>query len=278
MMNLIDLIKDEDNKYISIGDFIRLVANHTGNTNDEVITYIGRYCGLCNYDTPIYDKPSYSSYFTESYLGDFIINSNNKEEDYPLRTMAELEKDDDFSKLYFLKDDIFNAEHIKVLNLKPNYEKRQATVNHVTEKLALKQGNKKTDKERIAELEQEIEDAKNTGSFSMGTPTVAYSESETNEQLINELEAANDQIARLKSQLEQSTTDRRSYTTPAMNIMDKVITEFWLDYNPNQSAPKQEIIVRWITGNFDGVSKALALNIDKVCRHSEARSGGKYKR
>ena len=99
MMNLIDLIKDEDNKYISIGDFIRLVANHTGNTNDEVISYIGRYCGLCNYDTPIYDKPSYSSYFTQSYLGDFLI-SNNKEEDYPLRTMAELEKDDDFSKLY----------------------------------------------------------------------------------------------------------------------------------------------------------------------------------
>ena len=165
-----------------------------------------------------------------------------------------------------------------MLNLKPDYEKRQATVNHVTEKLAIKQENIKTDKERIAELEQEIEDAKNTGSFSMGTPTVAHGEPKTNEQLINELAAANNQIAKLKSQLKQSTTYKRSYTTPAMNIMDKVITEFWLDYNHNQSAPKQEIIVRWITGNFDGVSKALALNIDKVCRHSEARSGGKYKR
>ncbi len=132
--------------------------------------------------------------------------------------------------------------------------------------------------QRLQERVDELEAEKSNDSLSMGTPTVAYSESETNEQLINELEAANDQIARLKSQLEQSTTDRRSYTTPAMNIMDKVITEFWLDYNPNQSAPKQEIIVRWITGNFDGVSKALALNIDKVCRHSEARSGGKYKR
>lgn len=133
-------------------------------------------------------------------------------------------------------------------------------------------------KAKNAKLVADIKESKTTGNFSMGTPTVAYSESETNEQLINKLEAANDQIARLKSQLEQSTTDRRYYKTPAMNIMDKVITEFWIDYNPNQSAPKQEVIVRWITGNFDGVSKALALNIDKVCRHSEARSGGKYKR
>ncbi|MGB2082002.1 MAG: hypothetical protein ACPHVJ_03545 [Psychrobacter sp.] len=132
--------------------------------------------------------------------------------------------------------------------------------------------------QRLQERVDELEAEKSNGSFATGTPTVSHGEPRTNEQLINELEAANDQITRLKSQLEQSTTDRRSYTTPAMNIMDKVITEFWLDYNPNQSAPKQEIIVRWITGNFDGVSKALALNIDKVCRHSEARSGGKYKR
>lgn len=133
-------------------------------------------------------------------------------------------------------------------------------------------------KAQNAKLVADIKESKTNGSFAMGTPTVSHGEPRTNEQLINELKAANDQIARLKSQLEQPTTDRRSYTTPAINIMDKVITEFWLDYNPNQSAPKQEVIVRWITGNFDGVSKALALNIDKVCRHSEARSGGKYKR
>ena len=123
-----------------------------------------------------------------------------------------------------------------------------------------------------------LEQSQSTGSFSMGTPMVEHGEPKTNEQLINELAAANDQIAKLKSQLEQPTIDKHSYTTPAINIMDKVITEFWLDYNPNQSAPKQEIIVRWITGNFDGVSKALALNIDKVCRHSDAKKGGQYKR
>lgn len=105
----------------------------------------------------------------------------------------------------------------------------------------------------------------------------------------NKLKEAQAKIADLKNQLSQAKAeladkpdtignDKSLYVTPAIEIMNKVITEFWINYDPNQSAPKQEIIVRWITGNFDGVSKALALNIDKVCRHSEARSGGKYKR
>ena len=69
-----------------------------------------------------------------------------------------------------------------------------------------------------------------------------------------------------------------SYTTPAIEIMNEVIKEFWIGYDPNQPAPKQSTITQWITDNFDGVSDALALNIDKVCRHTSARSGGKYKR
>ncbi|WP_201604712.1 hypothetical protein [Psychrobacter immobilis] len=103
------------------------------------------------------------------------------------------------------------------------------------------------------------------------------------------IEQLREQVADLKNQLSQAKAeladkpdtignDKSLYVTPAIEIMNKVITEFWINYDPNQSAPKQEIIVRWITGNFDGVSKALALNIDKVYRHSEARSGGKYKR
>ncbi|WP_289000128.1 hypothetical protein [uncultured Psychrobacter sp.] len=134
------------------------------------------------------------------------------------------------------------------------------------------------EKNKVAQLIAEREQVQSTGSFSMGNPTVAYGEPKTNEQLINELAAANDQIAKLKSQLEQSTTDKRSYTTPAIDIMDKVITEFWIDYDPSQPAPKQSTITAWITKRFDDISYALALNIDKVCRHSKARSGGKYKR
>ena len=89
---------------------------------------------------------------------------------------------------------------------------------------------------------------------------------------------AQKRISELEKQLAQAKTDKRSYTTPAINVMDKVIAEFWLSYNPNQPAPKQSTITKWITDNFDDISDALALNIDKVCRHSEARSGGKYKR
>ena len=63
-----------------------------------------------------------------------------------------------------------------------------------------------------------------------------------------------------------------------MQIMNKVITQFWINYDPSQPAPKQSTITKWITDNFDNISPALALNIDKVCRHSDARSGGKYKR
>lgn len=68
------------------------------------------------------------------------------------------------------------------------------------------------------------------------------------------------------------------YVTPAISIMNEVIAEFWIDYDPNDPAPKQSTITDWITDKFDDVSDALALNIDKVCRHTSARSGGKYKR
>lgn len=91
-----------------------------------------------------------------------------------------------------------------------------------------------------------------------------------------QLEEANTEIASPKKAT--LNIGKYSYTTPAIEIMNEVIKEFWINYNPNQPAPKQSTITQWITDNFDGVSDALALNIDKVCRHSDAKSGGKYKR
>lgn len=85
-------------------------------------------------------------------------------------------------------------------------------------------------------------------------------------------------IAELEQEVAQAKSNENSYTTPAINIMNKVIIEFWIDYDPSQPAPKQSTITTWIIDNFDGTSDALALNIDKVCRHSDARSGGKYKK
>jgi len=99
----------------------------------------------------------------------------------------------------------------------------------------------------------------------------------TYDQLVEELANANNTIEDLKNKPAQVEAVKYSYTTPAMDIMNAVINEFWVNYDPRQQAPKQLIITNWITQNFD-ISPALALNIDKVCRHSDARSGGQYKK
>lgn len=93
--------------------------------------------------------------------------------------------------------------------------------------------------------------------------------------LEQQLAQANEAIVELKRDSVDS--DKALYLTPAINIMNKVITEFWINYDPDQPAPKQSTITNWITDNFNGISPALALNIDKVCRHDSAKSGGKYK-
>lgn len=97
-------------------------------------------------------------------------------------------------------------------------------------------------------------------------------------QQLEKLAADNIQIANLKNEPAQSKSDKRSYTTPAISIMDKVIDKFWVNYDPDQPAPKQSTITAWIIDNFNDISSALALNIDKVCRPDSAKSGGKYKR
>lgn len=96
--------------------------------------------------------------------------------------------------------------------------------------------------------------------------------------LTKENDKLQSKIAKLESQLVNANSDNSIYTTPAIEIMNKVIAEFWIDYDLNDPAPKQSTITDWITNNFEGISDALALNIDKVCRHTSARSGGKYKR
>lgn len=58
-------------------------------------------------------------------------------------------------------------------------------------------------KAQNAKLIADREESKATGSFMMGTPTVEHGESKTNEQLAEELAAANYQIADLENQLAQ---------------------------------------------------------------------------
>lgn len=104
-------------------------------------------------------------------------------------------------------------------------------------------------------------------------------EKEKDDKTINEL---NQRIKQLEQQLEQRQLTQpdinSTYTTPAIEVMNAVINEFWLNYNPNKPAPKQSSVTTWITDHYKDISKALALNIDKVCRHPEAKAGGQFKK
>lgn len=110
------------------------------------------------------------------------------------------------------------------------------------------------------------------------------SEKETNELIVAQKKIADleQQLSQAKAELADKpaiiNNDKNSYTTPAIDVMNAVIAEFWINYDTHDPAPKQNTITDWITNNFKGISNALALNIDKVCRHTSARSGGKYKR
>lgn len=105
------------------------------------------------------------------------------------------------------------------------------------------------------------------------------SETKEDDKTINEL---NQRIKQLEQQLEQQQLAQPdiglTYTTPAIEVMNAVINEHWLNYNPNKPAPKQSSVTKWITDNYKDISKALALNIDKVCRHPDAKAGGQFKK
>lgn len=125
-MSLIDLIKKEDDKYITVSDFINLVANHTNDTSDIVIEYLCKFCLVDNDDVRIYIKGFANDYSNEFHLSDLLFK-DDKKDDFRCYTMNELEKDDEFLISYFLRDEIFNAKYVKVLNLKTDNDELPAT-------------------------------------------------------------------------------------------------------------------------------------------------------
>ncbi|MGP5493362.1 hypothetical protein ACTXNC_01520 [Psychrobacter celer] len=123
-MSLVDLIKKEDDEYISVNAFIKLVSNHTKDSNDLVIEYIGKFCLSDRHDNiNVYIKNSGNGYTSELYIT-HLISKPGKTDSHRFYTMSELEKNDEFLKSYFLKDEIFNASFIKSLNLNPNSYKK----------------------------------------------------------------------------------------------------------------------------------------------------------
>lgn len=123
-VSLVDLIKKEDDEYISVNAFIKLVSNHTKDSNDLVIEYIGKFCLSDRHDNiNVYIKNSGNGYTSELYIT-HLISKPGKTDSHRFYTMSELEKNDEFLKSYFLKDEIFNASFIKSLNLNPNSYKK----------------------------------------------------------------------------------------------------------------------------------------------------------
>lgn len=71
-----------------------------------------------------------------------------------------------------------------------------------------------------------------------------------------------------------------TYTTPALEVVQLVIREFWENYDPDAGSPppKQDYVKQWIADNHPQIeSNALREAIDKICRHPIAKAGGNKK-
>ena len=119
-VSLVDLIKKEDDEYMSVSAFIKLVSNRTKDSDDLVIEYIGKFCLSDRHDNiNVYIKNSGNGYTCELCIT-HLISKPGKTDSHHFYTMSELEKNDQFLASYFLKDEIFNASFIKSINLNPN--------------------------------------------------------------------------------------------------------------------------------------------------------------
>lgn len=113
-MSLKELLKHDDDKYIAVSDFVELIASHTSDNPDVVISYLARYTHFDG-DFNIYLKYVNSGYINEWVLGDLLANATVYDD--RICTFDELTNIEHFSNAFFLKSDVFNAEHIKALNL-----------------------------------------------------------------------------------------------------------------------------------------------------------------
>ncbi|MDC4985107.1 hypothetical protein OHW15_03850 [Acinetobacter baumannii] len=71
-----------------------------------------------------------------------------------------------------------------------------------------------------------------------------------------------------------------TYTTPALDALNGVVQEFWINYDTesNLPIPKQSVVEAWIKENYPDVQgAAMRTYIDKICRHPNAKAGGNKK-
>lgn len=124
---------------------------------------------------------------------------------------------------------------------------------------------------RIAELEQEAEDAKATGSLVMGTSAVGYGKPKTNEQLTKQLAAAEAEITRLEAILKDKpadnlkdvphqsyrTVDRVMYAMAKLTKLDNI--EPYSQNNPSLNASITTLLQNdGLTLEYQAVGKWLS--------------------
>ena len=57
-----------------------------------------------------------------------------------------------------------------------------------------------------------------------------------------------------------------------MKALNAVVNNFWLDYDPKlKNQTKQYTIIEWIKENYRMISDSMALWIDKIVRHPNAK-------
>lgn len=117
-VSLKELMQSDDYKYISVSDFIKLVAKQTGDSPDVVIEYLAKYSSAKGDDIDVYLKGFLSEYSAEWSLCELLINDSV--DDFRACTLKELESigSDEFKRAYFLKTDLFKSKYIKNIGLK----------------------------------------------------------------------------------------------------------------------------------------------------------------
>ncbi len=89
-VSLVDLIKKEDDKYISVRTFIKLVSNHTKDSDDLVIEYLGKFCLSDRHDNvKVYIKNSGNWYSSEFFIT-YLISKRDEVDNFRFHTMSEL--------------------------------------------------------------------------------------------------------------------------------------------------------------------------------------------
>ena len=263
----------ENYNLISFCDFINLLELHTNDGSKTVCEYLISEDKFLKLDIYTQDMTNASA---SKGLLEFICHKYNtyheydgfkfnEELEYPTENFLEdfmLENGTrDYDSYYFWKiDDLLELDCMANIGLNENsFELCQYAMNGNTRiVLELTKQNKELTaslKEQNAKLIADKEENKATGSFMMGTPTVAHDEPKTIEQFREALAAANAKVGELESQLEKadiannqadnvphSNTDMQNVKKAAIKQFNRSLAMVLIDLDYQSNLRKGDIV------------------------------------